>query len=372
MSEEITQLKEQEKQQTAAQDGTVVSAGHRAKNGRSKNKHNQSITGPLILIAIGAYFLARNFGWVDLELNWWIFGQFWPLILIFVGFNIVANQVKGGFGRLLQFIVGLSAITVFGWLLLFGSSAPFIGQFVPTIEPQIAELSLARQEVETAEVTINFSNASATLDALDDSPNLLSGNVSYLDDVNADLDVDGSFAELTLSTDDNSWSGWGVEMEPWDIGLNTSVATDLTLNLSNGRTTLDLDQLDLTYLYIDAANGYTEITLPSGDYDIDYDAANGAANLVLPAAGQHNMTLDGANGSMTIELPPTMEARIEVDDANGRFSMPRHLELVSGEADDDSVWETPNYREDAPNVINIDLEMGNGSVRFESGEGTGR
>lgn len=372
MSEEISRLKAEEKQEeTSSPNGEVISTSSQRRN--QHHKKGESITGPLILILIGAYFLLRNLGYTNLELNWWVLGRFWPLFLIFIGLNIVAGQAKGGLGSLLRGLISIAFVTVFGSLLLWGDQLPMVSNY-QTAEVQIQEVSVPRRDISTAEVTIDFSDAQASLSALDDSNDLLAGTVSYLDSVETSTDYNGSTAELTLDTDDSGffWGSWDVSFTPWELSLNSSIPTDLRLDLANGRTELDLDELTLTYLRIDAGNGPTSVTMPGGDYDIRYEAGNGAARLVLPATGRHQMNLDAANGAMTIELPPTMEARLEIDDGNGRFNLPTHLQLVSGDENGDSVWETPNYRANAANVIEIDLEMGNGAVTFESGSGTGR
>lgn len=372
MSEEINRLKAEEKQESSSPNGEVVSTPSQRHN--QHHKKGESITGPLILILIGAYFLLRNLGYTNLELNWWIVGRFWPLFLIFIGLNIVAGQVKGGAGSLLRGLISIAFVTVFGSLLLWGDQLPLVSTY-EAAEVQVQNISIPQRDVSTAEVTIDFSNARASLTALEDSNNLLAGTVSYLDSVETSVDYDGDTAELSLDTDDSLffWGGWNVSLTPWELSLNSSIPTDLRLDLANGRTELDLDDLTLTYLRIDAGNGGTSVTMPGGDYDIRYEAGNGSAKLVLPPTGRHHMNLDAANGAMTIELPPTMEARIEIDDGNGRFNLPAHLQLVSGEAYGDSVWETPNYRSNAANVIEIDLEMGNGAVTFESsGLSTGR
>lgn len=45
----------------------------------------RSLFGPLLLIAIGALFLLRNFGVISSNAFWWWFSRYWPVLLILLG-----------------------------------------------------------------------------------------------------------------------------------------------------------------------------------------------------------------------------------------------------------------------------------------------
>jgi hypothetical protein len=71
----------------------------------------------------GVYFLLRNLGIVS-DLNWGVAFQLWPLLLIFLGINIIVQQVRRPFGTILSGLVSLTAVTLFGAILLFGVELP--------------------------------------------------------------------------------------------------------------------------------------------------------------------------------------------------------------------------------------------------------
>lgn len=53
------------------------------------------ITISLVLIAVGAMFLIRNLGY--LSEGWWQTTlKLWPLILVFIGLEVLLSQRKGG------------------------------------------------------------------------------------------------------------------------------------------------------------------------------------------------------------------------------------------------------------------------------------
>lgn len=49
-----------------------------------KKKSIESIFWGVIIILIGALFLAKNLGWTGLNI-WDIVGKYWPLVLIYIG-----------------------------------------------------------------------------------------------------------------------------------------------------------------------------------------------------------------------------------------------------------------------------------------------
>ena len=83
-------------------------------------RYRRSIAGPLVLIIIGALFLARNLGWHFPIWRW--FGHWWPLLLIVWGIIVLIERMSAdriGYRRrgigaggvlLLIFIVGLGVV----------------------------------------------------------------------------------------------------------------------------------------------------------------------------------------------------------------------------------------------------------------------
>ena len=63
------------------------------------------------------------------DLNWGVAFQLWPLLLIFLGINIIVQQVRRPLGTILSGLVGLTAVALFGAVLLFGVELPFLSRF---------------------------------------------------------------------------------------------------------------------------------------------------------------------------------------------------------------------------------------------------
>ena len=138
-----------------------------------------SLFGPIVLIALGLYFLAGNMGLTP-QLHWGAALHLWPLFLIFVGLNIIARQIPRPLGTLATAAVALLFVVVFGAVLFFADRLPFLAQYsgtAPTVQTETVSLPIS--EVRTANISIDFAAPKATLFGLDDSTDLIAGEISY-------------------------------------------------------------------------------------------------------------------------------------------------------------------------------------------------
>lgn len=345
---------------------------------RHGRRHN-SLFGPIILIAIGVYFLLNNLGYVTGVINWMAALQLWPLALILLGVNVIVRQAPGFLGDLLSSLVGLLAVAIFGYVLFFGTDNPILNQLgivSRPIELKTEQIEFAKEGIETADIHIDFSLPSAKLYALNDSPSLIEGQVTTMGDLVFDTAVSNHVADITL--DDHLTGNWFLNPgywgdftadNEWNIGLSPDIATDLTLDVSAGSVDLDLSELTLSHLEIDGGAGSTEIWLPGGDYDATYDVSAGSTKMTLPGFGRQTIELDGGAGSLTLYLPPGMEARVEVDGGAGSFRLNEdRFEQVSGDKRDEGVWETAAYG-DSANQIELIIDVSAGSVTIEDLQG---
>lgn len=341
----------------------------------TQKRRSPSLFGPIVLIAIGAFFLLRNMGMLpEPSWNWGAVWQLWPLWLIFIGINIIVRQAPRPFGTLLSGMVGVAAVAILGYVLLFAEDNPRLQRFGITTNAsnlKTETISYAGNDVSEAVVDIDLGAPSATVYALDDTQDLINGRVSYFGDLIFDASDEDGAATIKLQTQDSTgwpwflnpanWQDMGAETR-WELGLNPRVDTDLRLDVGAGSVDLQLADLTLNHLDLNGGAGSITLALPDGNYDVQYDASAGSAQVWLGAKGRQNVEIDGSAGSITIYLPETMEAHIEVNDGAGSFSISHsRFTQISGSANN-GVWETSGY-EDAPNRVDLFVDIGAGSVR---------
>jgi len=340
---------------------------------RRRSRHNPSLFGPIVLIAIGVLFLLNNLGMLPgLTLNWVAAVRLWPLLLILIGINIVVRQAPRPLGGLLSAIVGLIAVAIFGYVLLFSpGGVPVIGGFPAGNQGdvQTREISFPATDLQGAKVELDFGTAGAHVGALEDSPSLIEGEVSYIGDLTFDTSTSGSQASVFLRENNAGlwWlnpGNWGTyDLGKWQLGLSPRVPLDLRLNAGAGSVDLDLSELTLQALNFDGGAGSTEMTLPDGDYDATVDAGAGSATVNLGENGRQQIEIDGGVGSININLPSNREVRVTVDSGVGSFNLNgRQFDHVSGD-DNDGVWETNGYQ-NAADPLDLIIDVGVGSVNI--------
>lgn len=340
-------------------------------SGRREN--GRSLFGPIFLIGLGVYFLLRNMGIVS-DLNWGVVFQLWPLLLIFLGLNIIVRQVRRPFGTFLSGIVSLAAIGVFGAVLLFGVELPFISglNVQAPVEYHEEAISVSGEGVESATISLDLGALGAEIYGLDGSQNVLEGTLDVAGDLEFRERLQGNTAVVSVGENQSVW--WlgnfaSIEtLPPWQIGLSRIIPTDLTIDVGSGQVNLALDSLLLSDLFVDMGSGMVNVQLPGGDYDVRLDGGSGKLVMTLPVNGRHEIEIDGSSGTMSLFLPPNMEARIEVDSGSGHVSLGDRFERISGD-ENDGVWQTPNYSADSANNILIRLDGGSGSFSIEQQTG---
>ncbi|MCA9918482.1 MAG: hypothetical protein KC445_11050 [Anaerolineales bacterium] len=341
--------------------------------GNNRRENGRSLFGPIFLIGLGVYFLLRNLGYVS-DLNWGLALQMWPLLLIFLGLNMIVRQVKRPFGTFLSGLVSLAAIALFGAVLLFGLELPFLSRFNLQSAAEYREefVSMSDDGVETATVSLDLGALGAEIDGLAGGQNVFEGTVNVAGDLDFRQRLQGSRAVISLSENQSGW--WfgnfasSAALPPWQIRLSRTVPTDLTVDVGSGQAELALDSLLLSDLFVDVGSGAVTAQLPGGDYDVRLDGGSGKLVLTLPGNGRHEVDVDAGSGAIDLLLPPNMVARVELDSGSGRISLDERFERISGNADE-GVWETPGYNADSANSILIILDGSSGAISIEQQTG---
>lgn len=333
-----------------------------------KPRRARSVFGAVVLVAAGFVFLFINQGLLPAP-EWATGLRFWPLILVFLGLDVLVTQLRHPLGTLLSLAVSLAAVAVFGYLLFGGAQDARLQAFgTQRAAAALREETFAvgAEGVAQAKIILELSNYRAEVSPLPEgASDLIAGTARLYGELRVEPRSDEETVTVRVSETGQPlrWldpTTWNTGDAGWEIGLNRDVPIDLTLDVGNGSAAASLAALRLSRLQLDGGNGALNVRLPDGNYDIAIDGANGATALSLPSAGRQEVTVDGGNGSIRLGLPEGMEARVEFETGSGRVRVDERFRLISGD-DDEGVYETAGYAAAGDRVL-IVAETGNGTL----------
>ena len=297
----------------------------------SQRPRRGSIIGPLILITIGGLFLLANFGYITSSF-WLMLVQFWPLILILAGLEILFGRTRGG--QLIVLLVGLLAVGGILWLLL-NPGAFAIGTSMNT--DTIGE---TRDGVSAANLELKPGVGELVIKPLDaNSTNWIEGNIAHPSSMRLEKEyavTDGN-ARLKLDTEGTVFF-FGNAVERWNVNLSPQTPITLKVDSGVGGAKVDLNALRVTRVDLDTGIGGMEVVLPSN-------------------AGLVTAKLDGGIGGLTVLIPQGVAARIRSHSGIGGATINQARFPRVGE----DVYESPDYAT-ATNKIDLDVNAGIGGI----------
>lgn len=322
-----------------------MSNSHRPYEGQA-HRPVLSLFWPIVLIASGVILLLSNLGYLPTP-SWNLLWRLWPVLLIALGVDILIGRrsVLGAIlsGLLILLLIGSALLLVF-----FARNIPALAELARAPELHTETITYPLDNLEQATVRINWPSLDGSLSALDDSEELIAGDVAAYGEIIFDVDVIGDRATVRL---DSVSAGPVFHLEAfntstesqWEIRLNPDVALDLILDTGSGRCTFDLRELRVG--------------------DLNLDTGSGDVELLLPTAGDLTGNIVGGSGDLDITLPPDVGLRIEINSGSGSFRPDERFVLVEGQPDDNGVWETENYGAAETN-IRLKIAQGSGDIRI--------
>ncbi|HEY7700830.1 MAG TPA: hypothetical protein VIB02_00855 [Candidatus Limnocylindrales bacterium] len=314
-----------------------------------------SVIGATWLIGLGLVFLVR--GATD-----WSWGQAWPLFVILVGvasFVSTALTWRPSLSGLWSFTWPLVWIAV-GVILLMSTTGnldqgpgDLIAEYWPWLAvglgvwflvgaivpggPGLSEtLVLPLGGAPDADVRIKFGAGElATRPAA--AGNLVDGE--FLGGVR---DHPSGPNRVELEQDLTYGLPWLDRESRWTVGLTAEVPLDLKIETGASRARLDLVDLRVRNLELNAGAADTRVRLPR-------------------AAGATSVRAQSGAATMTLEVPPGVAARIKLQMALGSSQVDesRFPRTATG-------YESPDYAT-AANRVDIDIQGGVGSVKVIGG-----
>jgi hypothetical protein len=313
---------------------------------RPARRRTRSFFWPILLISVGVLLLLSNLGIVAWS-TWNLIWRFWPLVLIAVGIDVLFGQ-RSALGAIISAFLILALIGAVAGAVYFADQLPILNRFSEGTPWKTDHVEQKLNDFESAAVFIDWTSPPGYLGALDNSKNLLEGDLTYQGDLVFEVESQGSKADVRLDTRVTSnWisnpfqSGAGAS---WDIYLSPEIPIELTLDSGSGSCEFELSDLILE-----------EFVLDSG---------SGSINLVLPEDQTYPVRIDSGSGSLRIDIPEDTGIRVRLDSGSGSFNPGSEFNLVSGEKRGDGIWESENYNS-AKYTIEMVIDQGSGSITFK-------
>jgi hypothetical protein len=299
----------------------------------SGRSYSGSITGALILIAIGILFLIWNFHpRID---AWSILFRYWPLILIFIGVGKIFDSfVFRRDGASSDHISGVSVafvalILIFGLAIWRGHKAEG-NEFVHDTHSVVL---LGAKEV-NADIEMPAGQLTLTGGASD----LLDSDFSYNREEGkpaVDYSVNAGQGQLTI-TQEGHHVHFGGTRNDWKLHFGGDEPLDMTLKMGAGESDLDFRNLNLHNL---------QVNIGAGQMTLD---------LTGPRTANLDADIQGGVGSGTIRLPKDVGVIVHASGGIGTIS-------TDGLTEQDGAYVNAAYGKSATN-INLQVHGGIGEI----------
>ena len=233
-------------------------------------------------------------------------------------------------------------------------------------------LSLPLNGTRTATVDINTGTGNLTIDRLTDDEQLLaSGTLQYLENQGVpDRSVKTSNGQATLvlrgsgGVTGRSWFRlpWAAcnGATEWQIHLNPTVTSDITVHSGGGNVKLDLAEMTVTRLAADTGGGNMDVVLPDIAANLSVMAKTGGGNVTVDlgseTTGHNTVTATSGAGNVDVRVPSSLPARIHATSGLGTVMVDPHFGKT-----DKNTYQSPDY-DGAASTAEITVNSGAGNV----------
>ncbi|MSQ21965.1 MAG: hypothetical protein EXR53_01480 [Dehalococcoidia bacterium] len=294
-----------------------------SRRGSGKSSKNLPLAGIVLLMA-GVILLLQTTGvlpW-DMWLGLW---RFWPLLVIALGIQILFGRKIGWWATVL--VIGAILVAIGGALLVGAGNEKPVDSVA---EPLIG--------LESADVSIKFVAGDLALKSLPaGSPNLVEGQFGTEGQgARVQLIRSQNKGKLLISIDRQPWIRW-FSKASWKLALSQTTKLTMDLDVGAADAKLDLRELKLSELNVNAGAANVEIVMPAS-----------AGNVVA--------SINAGAADITLVIPQGVSAKIKKRTGVSSFAIDAGRFPLSGD-----VYVSPDF-EAAKNRVTINLEIGAANV----------
>jgi hypothetical protein len=305
----------------------------------SENNNRSAYIVGLVFIGIGLLFLLNSLGIATFRI-WYFITRFWPILLILFGLNLILKKSKLWWVvPILIFIIFIGAVFMPESTLRGINTGFFVFHFGDENRSGIYQENREYDpDISDFRVDLTFGANRLNIGSVENNNDMFDLNLDYrgeMPDVN--FDKRDNRAELYVRQKRQVNVGTGSDI--WDIDLNENTPLDINIKGGAGDLVLNLEELKVDKLKIDAGLGQLNIRYP--DYDNETEISAGAGNIKL-------------------QIPSTAALRIETNTVinSNNFEEIGLIKLY------DDVYQSKNYGE-VENKIDIKISTSAGNIKVE-------
>lgn len=306
-------------------------------NDNRRTRYRGSITGALVLIAIGVLLLVTN---MHPGVAWGLLWHYWPLILIFIGvgqiFDAFIFRERTGAPTTPDHVSGVTVAFVV-LILIFGL-AVWKGHVV---RPDLIHDTHAVELLGAKEVSADINMPAGQLDISGGAPRLLDSDFRYREEEgkpSVDYSVTGDHGALTIRQE-GTHLHLGTTTNDWKLNFGGSEPLDVKLNMGAGQSELNFRGINLRHL---------EVQVGAGQMTLD---------LTGPRKANLDATIEGGVGSGTIRLPKDIGVRVHAEGGIGSIN-------ADGLTHDGGAWVNDAYGK-SPTSITLEVHGGIGEINLQ-------
>lgn len=302
-----------------------------------RKRGGRGLSGAIILIGLGVALLLNNLGIMSFDVSALL--RFWPVLLILFGLDMILGR-RSVVGNMLVAILGLAIMAGVLWFVRAPATGP-VGLF-PSRAGAVASDSFDFPLGDTEALEVELRLGAMDVEVAAGSEAAIAGD--YITDARLVPQINhrlpAGVGQLEIIQPDRKVP-FGIDSHvdsSLRLDLPPGVPIDLLVNSDFGRVSLDLTDLDVQTLTVNAGSGQVVVTLPrSGTLsEIDVESDFGAVTVEAPRDSDLAidwLLVNSGSGEVRVTLP----ARGRLDDVEVRTDFGAVTLDVAGDPADLSI-----------------------------------
>lgn len=249
---------------------------------KNEGKNRSAFIFGLILIGIGLIFLLNTLGIATFRL-WYFLSRFWPVLLILFGLNLILKKSKlWWIIPLLIFFIFIGAIIMPNSILRRFDDGLFIYRSSNDKTLNVyQEDRQFDQDLEKLKIDLLYGANRLNINTLNSKNDLFDLRLTYNNE-RPDLSYQKVNNIGYMKVMQNKTVNIGLDPENWSIDLTKEIPLDISIKAGAGDIWLDLKELKVDNLNIEAGVGQLNITYPNYSSQTEIKAAAGNIKLNIP------------------------------------------------------------------------------------------